>query len=52
MHVYGKNQQFRLFNGLKYGQNNPLLPCDPFPFNDEYRYSASELLYLFINDYC
>ena len=43
---YGKNQQFRLFSSVKYGKNNPLLPCEAFPFNSKSQYSSSELLYL------
>jgi len=39
VHVYSKNQQFRLFNCVKYGKNNPLIPSTTFPF-----YSQSNLL--------
>ncbi|CAF1473112.1 unnamed protein product [Adineta ricciae] len=45
VNVYGKNQQFRLFNCINYGQNNPLTPCESFSFNRENEYSSSQLLY-------
>lgn len=31
--VYSKNQQFRLFNCVKYGKNNPLIPSTTFAFH-------------------
>jgi hypothetical protein len=46
INVYSKNQQFRLFNSVKYGKNNPLVPCEAFPFDSQSKYSSSELLYL------
>ncbi len=42
--VYSKNQQFRLFNSIKYGKNIPLVPCITFPFDAQSPLSESELL--------
>ncbi|CAF3951200.1 unnamed protein product [Rotaria sp. Silwood1] len=42
--VYSKNQQFRLFNSVKYGKNNPLVPSSIFPFHCQSQYSSSDLL--------
>ena len=33
INVYSKSQQFRLFNSVKYGKNNPLVPSAIFPFD-------------------
>ncbi|CAF3802083.1 unnamed protein product [Rotaria sp. Silwood1] len=44
MNVYSKNQQFRLFNSVKYGKNNPPVPSIIFPFHCQLQYSASDLL--------
>lgn len=44
IHVYSKNQQFRLFNCVKYGKNNPLIPSSRLPFHDELNFSTSNLL--------
>lgn len=42
--VYSKNQQFRLFNCVKYGRNNPLIPSTTFPFHYQLQYSFFNLL--------
>ncbi|CAF3940606.1 unnamed protein product [Rotaria sp. Silwood1] len=42
--VYSKHQQFRLFNSVKYGKNNPLVPSTIFPFDRQLQYSSSDLL--------
>ncbi|CAM4847093.1 unnamed protein product [Rotaria magnacalcarata] len=42
--VYSKNQQFRLFNCVKYGKNNPLVPSTTFPFHYQLEYSSHNLL--------
>ena len=44
INVYSKNQQFRLFNSVKYGKNNALLPSPIFPFHSHLQYSFSDLL--------
>ncbi|CAF3334255.1 unnamed protein product, partial [Rotaria sp. Silwood2] len=35
LHVYNKNQQFRLYKSTKFGKNNPLLPISDFPLNKQ-----------------
>lgn len=35
LHVYNQNQQFRLYQATKFGQDNPLLPTSDFPFNPQ-----------------
>ncbi|CAF3817843.1 unnamed protein product [Rotaria sordida] len=35
LHVYNKNQQFRLYKATKFGQDNPLLTTSDFPFNGQ-----------------
>ncbi|CAF0958532.1 unnamed protein product [Rotaria sordida] len=35
LHVYTKNQQFRLYKATKFGQDNPLLTTSDFPFNGQ-----------------
>ncbi|CAM2729007.1 unnamed protein product [Rotaria socialis] len=42
--VYSNNQQFRLFNCVKYGKNNPLVPSTTFPFHYQLEYSSHNLL--------
>ncbi|CAF1274921.1 unnamed protein product [Rotaria sordida] len=44
INVYSKNQQFRLFNSVKYGKNNPLIPSTTFPFDSSLQYSFSDIL--------
>ncbi|CAF4753492.1 unnamed protein product [Rotaria sp. Silwood1] len=44
INVYSKNQQFRLFNSVKYGKNNPLIPSITFPFASSLQYSSSDIL--------
>jgi hypothetical protein len=44
MNVYSKNQQFRLFNSVKYGKNNPLIPSTTLPYDCQSQYSYSDLL--------
>ncbi|CAF3244150.1 unnamed protein product [Rotaria sp. Silwood2] len=44
INVYSKNQQFRLFNSVKYGKNNPLIPSTIFPFDSSLQYSSSDIL--------
>jgi hypothetical protein len=33
LHVYNKNQQFRLYKATKFGKDNPLIPTSDFPFH-------------------
>ena len=44
MNVYSKNQQFRLYNSVKYGKSNPLLPSIKFPFKSGDNLSDCDLL--------
>lgn len=44
INVYSKNQQFRLFNCVKYGKNNPLIPSITFPFHYQLNFSLSDFL--------
>ncbi|CAF1223257.1 unnamed protein product [Adineta steineri] len=44
INVYSNNQQFRLFNSVKYGKNNPLILSTTFPFDSQLQYSFSDLL--------
>jgi len=44
INVYCKNQQFRLFNCVKYGKNNPLILSTKFPFHDQLHFSTSDFL--------
>ena len=44
MNVYSKNQQFRLFNSVKYGKTNPLLPSIKFPFKSGDKLSDCDVL--------
>ncbi|CAF3865984.1 unnamed protein product [Rotaria sp. Silwood1] len=44
INVYSKNQQFRLFNSVKYGKNNRLIPSITFPFASSLQYSSSDIL--------
>ena len=44
MNVYSKNQQFRLFNCVKYGKANPLLPSIKFPFKSGDKLSDYDVL--------
>jgi hypothetical protein len=43
-HVYSKNQQFRLFNCVKYGKNNPLIPSTTYPFDHQSHFLSDDLL--------
>jgi len=43
-HVYSKNQQFRLFNCVKHGKNNPLIPSIIYPFHHQPHFSNADLL--------
>jgi hypothetical protein len=42
--VYSKNQQFRLFDCVKRGKNNPLVPSTQFPFNNDFNTLYFDLL--------
>jgi hypothetical protein len=44
INVYCNNQQFRLFNSVKYGKNNPLIPSITFPYDSGLEFSSSDLL--------
>jgi len=44
LNVYSNNQQFRLFDCVKRGKKNPLLPSTHFPFNNHSNTSYFELL--------
>ena len=44
MNVYSKNQQFRLFNSVKYGKTNPLIPSIKFPFKSEDKLTDTKYL--------
>jgi len=44
LNVYSKNQQFRLFNSVKYGKNNPLIPSGTFPFDCQSQFTTSNIL--------
>jgi hypothetical protein len=44
INVYSKNQQLRLYNSVKYGKNNPLIPSITFPFDSQLQNSFSDLL--------
>ncbi len=45
LNVYSKNQQFRLFNCVKYGKTNPLVTSTKFPFNSQLNLSEYDLLH-------
>ena len=45
IHVYSKNQQFRLFGCVKIGQNNPLIQMNDFPFQIEREHSFNDILH-------
>jgi len=42
--VYSKNQQFRLFNCIKYGKTNPFITSYTFPFDKHVQYTFFDLL--------
>jgi hypothetical protein len=46
MNVHANNQQFRLFNSVKYGENNPLILSKNFPFDKYSQYSSLDILHL------
>jgi hypothetical protein len=46
MNVYANNQQFRLFNSVKHGKNNPLILSKNFPFDKCSQYSLLNILHL------
>ena len=44
INVYSNNHQFRFFNTVKYGKNNPLVPSTIFPSDRQLQYSSFDLL--------
>ena len=44
LHVYGKNQQFRLFDSMKMCQNNPLSITQDYPFDQTKSHCYFEIL--------
>lgn len=44
LHVYRQNQQFRLFDCVKYQSNNPLIVSQQYPFDRTYSHSKFEIL--------
>lgn len=44
LHVYSKNQQFRLYDSIKKGKNNPLITTMNFPFDENTKHSYFDIL--------
>jgi hypothetical protein len=45
LHVYSKNQQFRMYDSIKTGQNNPLVMSFEYPFNQTKSHCYFDILH-------